>query len=103
MAHRLLQHYLDGGKSPNVAEYEEKCKHCSQMERLAADAERDSIKFMQVKFMEKHVGETFKGVISGVTDWGIYVEIPENGAEGLIRLRDLTDDSYMFDAKIMLL
>ncbi|PUB35744.1 RNAse R [Elizabethkingia sp. YR214] len=99
MAHRLLQHYLDGGKSPNVAEYEEKCKHCSQMERLAADAERDSIKFMQVKFMEKHVGETFKGVISGVTDWGIYVEIPENGAEGLIRLRDLTDDSYMFDAK----
>ena len=73
------------------------------MERLAADAERDSIKFMQVKFMEKHVGETFKGVISGVTDWGIYVEIPENGAEGLIRLRDLTDDSYMFDAKIMLL
>ncbi|WP_407508396.1 ribonuclease R [Elizabethkingia anophelis] len=99
MAHRLLQHYLDGGKSPNVAEYEDKCKHCSQMERLAADAERDSIKFMQVKFMEKHVGETFKGVISGVTDWGIYVEIPENGAEGLIRLRDLTDDSYMFDAK----
>ncbi|AQX04373.1 ribonuclease R [Elizabethkingia meningoseptica] len=99
MAHRLLQHYLDGGKSPNITEYEEKCKHCSQMERLAADAERDSIKFMQVKFMEKHVGETFKGVISGVTDWGIYVEIPENGAEGLIRLRDLTDDSYMFDAK----
>ena len=99
MAHRLLQHYLDGGKSPAVEEYEEKARHCSQMERLAADAERDSIKFMQVKFMEKHVGETFTGVISGVTEWGIYVEIPENGAEGLIRLRDLTDDSYMFDAK----
>ncbi|NAW50856.1 ribonuclease R [Elizabethkingia argentiflava] len=99
LAHRLLQHYLEGGKSPHVEEYEEMCKHCSQMERLAADAERDSIKFMQVKFMEKYVGETFKGLISGVTDWGIYVEIPENGAEGLIRLRDITDDSYVFDPK----
>ncbi len=99
IAHRLLQHYLDGGKSPNKNDYEEKSKHCSAMERLAADAERDSIKFMQVKFMEKHVGEEFQGVISGVAEFGFWVEIPENGAEGLIKLRDLMDDSYQFDAK----
>ncbi|WP_027378641.1 ribonuclease R [Chryseobacterium daeguense] len=99
IAHRLLQHYLDGGKSPNKAELEEKAKHCSSMERLAADAERDSIKYMQVKFMEKHLGETFNGVISGVAEFGFWVEIPENGAEGLIKLRDLVDDSYMYDAK----
>ncbi|WP_304344221.1 ribonuclease R [Chryseobacterium koreense] len=99
IAHRLLQHYLDGGKSVNKQEYEEKCKHCSSMERLAADAERDSIKFMQVKFMEKHLGEEFTGVISGVAEFGFWVQIPENGAEGLIKLRDLMDDSYMYDAK----
>lgn len=99
IAHRLLQHYLDGGKSPNKAEIEEKAKHCSSMERLAADAERDSIKFMQVKFMEKHLGETFTGVISGVAEFGFWVEIPENGAEGLIKLRDLVDDSYSYEAK----
>ncbi|MDO5616241.1 MAG: ribonuclease R [Cruoricaptor ignavus] len=99
IAHRLLQHYLDGGKSPNKMDVEEQAKHCSAMERLAADAERDSIKFMQVKFMEKHLGETFEGVISGVAEFGFWVEIPENGAEGLIKLRDLTDDSYMYDAK----
>jgi len=98
LAHRLLQHYIDKGKSPTPDEYEEYCKHCSDMEKRASDAERESIKFMQVKFMEKHVGDTFKGVVSGVTEWGIYVEIPENGAEGLIRLRDLTDDSYFYDA-----
>jgi ribonuclease R len=99
IAHRLLQHYLDGGKSPSKQEYEDKCKHCSSRERLAADAERDSIKFMQVKFMEKHLGEEFTGVISGVADFGFWVQIPENGAEGLIKLRDLTDDSYSYDQK----
>jgi len=99
IAHRLLQHYIDGGKSPNKEEYEVKSKHCSAMERLAADAERDSIKFMQVKFMEKHVGEEFQGVISGVADFGFWVQIPENGSEGLIKLRDLMDDSYSYDAK----
>ena len=99
IAHRLLQHYLDGGKSPNKNDYEEKSKHCSAMERLAADAERDSIKFMQVKFMEKHVGQDFQGVISGVADFGFWVQIPENGAEGLIKLRDLMDDSYSYDSK----
>ncbi|MEN9487694.1 MAG: ribonuclease, partial [Bacteroidota bacterium] len=99
VAHRLLQHYLDGGKSPNAAEYEEMMKHCSAQERLASDAERDSIKFMQVKFMEKHVGEVFEGVVSGTADFGFWVEIPENGAEGLIKLRDLMDDSYFHEAK----
>ncbi len=99
IAHRLLQHYLDGGKSPDKQEIEEKSKHCSAMERLAADAERDSIKFMQVKFMEKHLGQEFTGVISGVAEFGFWVQIPENGAEGLIKLRDLMDDSYSYDAK----
>nr|WP_314494495.1 ribonuclease R [uncultured Chryseobacterium sp.] len=97
LAHRLLQHYLDGGKSTDKNELEEKSKHCSARERLAADAERDSIKFMQVKFMEKHLGETFTGVISGVAEFGFWVQIPENGAEGLIKLRDLMDDSYSYD------
>lgn len=99
VAHRLLQHYLEGGKSPLAEEYEEMMKHCSAMERLASDAERDSIKFMQVKFMEKHVGEVFQGVISGTADFGFWVEIPENGAEGMIKLRDLIDDSYFHDPK----
>ena len=99
IAHRLLQHYLEGGKSPQKQDLETKCKHCSSMEKLASDAERDSIKFMQVKFMEKHVGEDFTGVISGVADFGFWVQIPENGAEGLIKLRDLMDDSYSYDAR----
>ncbi len=99
IAHRLLQHYLDGGRSVSKGELDEKCKHTSAMERLAADAERDSIKYMQVKFMEKHLGEVFEGVISGVADFGFWVEIPENGSEGLIKLRDLMDDSYLYDAK----
>ena len=99
IAHRLLQHYLDGGKSPNREEYEEYCKHCSEMERLAANAERDSIKYMQVKFMEDKVGQVFTGIISGTADYGFWVEIPENGAEGMIKLRDLMDDSYSHDPK----
>lgn len=99
IAHRLLQHYLDGGKSPNPESYEEDCEHCSQRERLASDAERDSIKYMQVKFMDDHVGEEFYGMISGVTEWGIYVELPESRAEGLIKLRNIRDDHYIFDKK----
>lgn len=99
IAHRLLQHYLDGGKSPDRETLELEAKHCSARERLAADAERESIKFMQVKFMEKHVGEVFEGVISGVAEFGFWVEIPENGAEGLIKLRDLVDDSYKYEPK----
>ena len=99
MAHRLLQHYLDGGKSPNQEKYEEDCEHCSQRERLAADAERDSIKYMQVKYLDDQVGEEFYGVISGVTEWGIYVELPESRAEGLVKLRNIRDDHYVFDQK----
>jgi ribonuclease R len=99
IAHRLLQLYLHNGKGPDLESLEQDCKHCSARERLAADAERDSIKYMQVKMMEEHVGKTFDGVISGVTDWGIYVEVSENGAEGLIRLRDITDDNYTYNPK----
>ncbi|CAI9429068.1 ribonuclease R [Candidatus Ornithobacterium hominis] len=99
IAHRLLQHYLDGGESPKAETYEEKCEHCSQRERLAADAERDSTKYMQVKYMNEHIGEEYYGVISGVTEWGIYVELPESLAEGLVRLRNIHDDHYVFDPK----
>lgn len=97
MVHRLLQHYLDGKPSQSEALYEDKCKHCSAMENLSTNAERDSIKFMQVKFMQKHEGDVFKGVISGVTDFGIFVELIENKCEGMIRLRDLPGDYYTFD------
>ena len=97
MAHRLLQHYLDGGKSANEDVYEEKCKHSSNMEYLATKAERDSIKYMQIKFMQDHKDEEFVGVISGVTDWGIYVEIISNKCEGMVRIRDIKDDHYEFD------
>ncbi|WP_027138060.1 ribonuclease R [Gaetbulibacter saemankumensis] len=97
MAHRLLQHYLDGGKSVNEEVYEEKCQHSSEMENLATKAERDSIKYMQIKFMQDHKDENFIGVISGVTDWGIYVEIIENKCEGMVSVRDMKDDHYAFD------
>ncbi len=99
MVHRLLQHYLDGGKPPKSIVYEEKCKHSSDMELLAANAERDSVKYMQIKFMEDHKDQKFLGVISGVTEWGIYVEIVENKCEGMIRIRDLKDDYYIFDER----
>jgi len=97
MVHRLLQHYLDGGKSPNEETLEEQCKHSSDMEKLAADAERASIKYKQVQFLKDKIGEEFDGKISGVTEWGIFVEIIENHCEGMIRMRDLTDDNYFFD------
>jgi ribonuclease R/exosome complex exonuclease DIS3/RRP44 len=99
MAHRLLQYYLDGGQSVDEELYEEKCRHSSDMEGLAAQAERDSIKYMQVKFMQDHKDEEFLGVISGVTEWGIYVEIIENKCEGMCRIRELKDDYYTFDEK----
>ncbi len=99
MAHRLLQHYLDGGKSVSEEDYEEKCVHSSQMESLAANAERDSVKYMQVKYMQDHKDQEFLGVISGVTEWGIYVEIIENKCEGMVRIREIRDDYYTFDDK----
>jgi len=97
MAHRLLQLYLDGGKSVNEDLYEDKCNHSSNMENLATKAERDSIKYMQIRFMEEHKDEAFLGVISGVTDWGIYVEIISNKCEGMVSVRDIKDDHYVFD------
>lgn len=97
MVHRLLQHYLENGKSANEEEFEEKCSHGSDMEGLATNAERDSIKYMQVKYMQDHQDEEFVGVISGVTEWGIYIEIISNKCEGMVRLQDLNDDHYEFD------
>ncbi|PWI29794.1 ribonuclease R [Flavobacteriaceae bacterium LYZ1037] len=97
MAHRLLQHYLDGGKSVNEDIYEDKCNHSSNMENLSTKAERDSIKYMQIRFMQDHQDEEFVGVISGVTDWGIYVEIIENKCEGMVSVRNMKDDHYVFD------
>ena len=97
MTHRLLQHYLDGGESPKALPYEEKCKHSSQREELASKAERSSIKYMQVKYMQDHKEEIFDGVITGVTEWGIYVEIAANKCEGMVRIRDIKSDYYIFD------
>ena len=99
MVHRLLQHYLEGQKTPDSETYEEKAKHASEMENLAVRAERDSVKYMQIKFMEDHRNEVFTGVISGVTEWGIYVEIIDNKCEGMVRIRDLKDDYYTFDER----
>jgi len=99
MVHRLLAHYLAKGKSVNANEYEKKCKHSSEMEQVAANAERASTKYKQVEYMSDKVGQEFDGVISGVTEWGIYVEIIENKCEGMISLRELDDDFYIFDEK----
>lgn len=99
MVHRLLARYLDGGKSANEEEYETASSHSSAMEKRAADAERASIKYKQAEYLEDNVGNTFTGIISGVTEWGMYVEIIENKCEGMIRLRDITDDFYVLDEK----
>ena len=98
MVHRLLQHYLDGGKAVDAAELEEKCKHSSEREKLATEAERASIKFMQVKFMQDKEGEVFGGIVSGVSEWGIFVELEDNKCEGMVRLRSMKDDFYNFNA-----
>ena len=99
MVHRLLQHYLDGATTAEKDKIEKKCKHSSDMEGLAANAERESIKYMQIKFMEDHQDQEFIGVISGVTEWGMYVEIIDNKCEGMVRIRDIKGDYYAFDAK----
>jgi ribonuclease R len=99
MVHRLLEHYLNKGQSVSSEELESKCKHASEMEKKASDAERSSIKYKQVEFMKAKVGNEFKGIISGVTEWGIFVEIKENKCEGLIRLKELENDFFVFDEK----
>ena len=98
MAHRLLEKYLAGGRSANEQKYEDLCKHSSDMEARAANAERASIKYKQVEFMQDHIGKIYQGTISGVTDWGIFVEL-ENKIEGMIPMRELDDDFYVFDEK----
>lgn len=99
MVHRLLDRYLRGGRSVNLEKLEEECKHSSDQEQLAANAERASIKYKQVEYMNDHLGEVYDGVISGVTEWGLYVELDANKCEGLVPVRDLADDFYDFDEK----
>jgi ribonuclease R len=99
MVHRLLERYLAGGRSVAKAKYEELCDHSSTMEQIAANAERASIKYKQVEFMSDKLGRVYDGVISGVTEWGLYVELNENKCEGLVPIRDLQDDYYEFDDK----
>ncbi len=99
MVHRLLARYADGGRSVDKQKLEDQCRHCSEMEQLAANAERSSIRYKQVEFMRDRLGQIYDGVISGVTEWGFYVELNENGCEGLVPVRDLADDYYEFDEK----
>ncbi len=98
MAHRLLQHYLNGGKSASAGDYEVKCKHSSMMEKRASEAERASIKYKQVEYMLDHTGSIFEGIVSGLTSWGFYVEVGETKSEGMVSLKTLHDDHYEFDA-----
>jgi ribonuclease R len=99
MVHRLLEKYLDNGRSVPADVFEEKCRHSSNMEQRAVNAERASIKYKQVEFMKDKVGQVFDGVISGVTDWGIYVELVDSKCEGMVSIKDLKDDFYSFDEK----
>lgn len=99
LVHRLLQYYLDGGSKINTEHYEKLADHASQMERRAAEAERASIKYKQAEYLENQIGVEFTGIVSGVTEWGMYVEIEENKCEGMVRLRDITDDYYTLDEK----
>lgn len=99
MVHRLVTRYMDGGRSMSETKYEDLCDHSSNMEQIAANAERASIKYKQVEFMSERLGQTYDGVISGVTEWGLYVELNENKCEGMIPIRDLDDDYYEFDEK----
>lgn len=99
MVHRLLQRYLEDGRSVNKEKYEEFCKHSSDMEQVAANAERSSIKYKQVEFMSDKIGQAFEGTISGVTQWGFYVELDESKCEGLVSMTELDDDFYEFDEK----
>lgn len=97
MVHRLLQHYLDGGKTADREEFEELCLHSSEREKRAADAERASIKYKQVEYMSIIEKKDFPGIVSGVTEWGVYVEITETKCEGMVRVSDMNDDFYEFD------
>ena len=97
IVHRLLEQSLDGKSSVSAEDLEAVCKYCSEMEKRAAMAERDSIKYMQVKYMQSNVGKTFSGIISGVTDWGLYVELSENKCEGLVKIKSLKEDYFIHE------
>jgi ribonuclease R len=97
MVHRLLQHYLDGGESVARPPFEDNCQHSSDREKVAADAERASIKYKQVEYIMKHDEKVFDGIISGVTEWGLYVEMTSARCEGLLKYQELRDDRYVFD------
>lgn len=99
MVHRLLERYISGGRSVNHDKLEEQCKHSSSQEQLAANAERASIKYKQVEYLADRLGEIYNGMISGVTEWGLYVELDDNKCEGLVPIRDLADDYYDFDER----
>jgi ribonuclease R len=99
MVHRLLQHYLDHGKSVNKTAFESKCIHSSEREKRAADAERASIRYKQVEFMSLQADKAYAGIITGVTDFGIFVEIIETKCEGMVRLADMKDDFYELDER----
>ena len=97
MVHRLLYHYLQAGESKNEEKYEKRCLHASEMERRAVEAERASTKYKQVEFMQDKVGREFEGLVSGLTEWGIYVELVENKCEGMVSIKSIVDDFYEFD------
>ena len=97
MVHRLLKRYMEGGRSASATKYEDLCEHCSQQEQLATTAERASIKYKQVEFMGDRIGQEFDGVISGISEFGIYVEENDSKCEGMVPLRNLTGDYYEFD------
>jgi ribonuclease R len=101
MVHRLLEHYLEGGKSPEASSWEQKCLHSSEREKRAADAERASIKYKQVEYMSLAEVRDYDGIVSGVTEWGVFVEITETKCEGMIRVQEMNDDYYAFDERNM--
>ena len=97
MVHRLLRHYLDGGKPPDKNEFEDRCLHSSEREKRAADAERASIKYKQVEYMKLAEDKDYEGIVSGVTEWGVFVEMIETKCEGMVRVSEMLDDFYEFD------
>ena len=99
IVHRLLEQYISGGNSVDKEAIEKICNHCSEMEKVSSRAERDSIKYMQVKFLKNKIGSIYDGVISGVTEWGLYIEITENKCEGLVKVSSIKDDHYIFNEK----
>ena len=97
MVHRLLAWYLDGKKNIKEAKLESKCEHCSNRERKAQKASRDSIKYKQAEYMEERIGHVYPGIVADIQDYGVFVEIPENGCRGLIRISDIEGDYYTAD------